>query len=62
MAMEEVECRCGKCEGILGHVVNLWTRIGRTYFCPVLPSSLRFDVVSRGSVRVGEPDTLVEQW
>ena len=60
--MEEVECRCGKCDGAIGQVVNLWTRIGRTYFCPVLPSSVGFDVVPRGDVRVGETGTLVEKW
>jgi len=62
MAMEQVECRCAKCEGILGQVVNLWTRIGRTYCCPVLPSPSGFDVLPQGNVRVGETGTLVEQW
>ncbi|KAK1757724.1 hypothetical protein QBC47DRAFT_164319 [Echria macrotheca] len=57
--MELVYCNCKKCESTIGLFVNLWTRIGKSYYSPIVDAEgplIRPD----GEVRAGETGTLVE--
>ncbi|AEO65401.1 uncharacterized protein THITE_56406, partial [Thermothielavioides terrestris NRRL 8126] len=59
--METAFCECRKCDAPIGRFANLWTQIGKSYFSPVVEPEDDLAVQCQGSVRVGEPDTLVEE-
>lgn len=60
--MESVYCNCRKCDSTVGLFVNLWTRIGKSYFSPVVDPGNDVAVRPEGAIRVGEPGTLVDEW
>ncbi|KAK8874074.1 hypothetical protein PGQ11_004588 [Apiospora arundinis] len=59
--MDLVILSCKTCEAALGTSVNAWLQIGKTYVSPILSLAQDLDVVASGSVRTGEPTTLVAQ-
>lgn len=61
--MERIVCQCKKCGARLGEFVNLWTRIGKAYFSPVVSGPRdTWNLESHGEEREGEQSTLVEKW
>ncbi len=62
LTMETVFCECKKCDAQIGRFVNLWTRIGKSYFSPVVEPEDDLAVQCQGAVRIGERGTLVEEW
>jgi hypothetical protein len=61
-AMERVICRCNSCRDSLATLVNLWTRIGKTYISPIIRPTAGLNAEFYGQVREGEAATLVERW
>ncbi|KAJ4290179.1 hypothetical protein N0V88_006688 [Collariella sp. IMI 366227] len=60
--METVFCECKKCDAPIGRFANLWTQIGKGYFSPVVEPEDDLAVKCKGTVRIGERNTLVEEW
>ena len=60
--MEQVTCSCTKCGRDLGEFANIWTQIGKSYVSPVGGDDGNAKVENRGSVRVGDKETLVGDW
>jgi len=60
--MESVYGNCKKCDDTIGLFVNLWTRIGKSYFSPIVDPGNDVAVRLDGEIRVGERGTLVDEW
>ncbi|KAK5654769.1 hypothetical protein OQA88_6805 [Cercophora sp. LCS_1] len=59
--MESVYCNCKKCDTTIGLFINLWTRIGKSYYSPIVDPDGELAVRPDGDTRIGETDTLVEE-
>lgn len=60
--MEIVHCVCKACDADLGDFANLWTRVGTSYFSPIVDPGAQVGIAARGAPRVGDQGTLIEGW
>lgn len=60
--MESVYCNCKQCDATIGLFINLWTRVGKSYYSPIVDTSGDLAVRPDGDIREGEAGTLVAEW
>ncbi|KAI1103303.1 hypothetical protein F4804DRAFT_232789 [Jackrogersella minutella] len=60
--MERIVCSCVKCDQRLGEFINLWIKIGKNHISPIVDNQENLDVISIGTARLGEEQTLIENW
>jgi hypothetical protein len=60
--MVGVFANCKKCDWRIGSFLNLWTKIGKSYISPIVKRDQELNIISSGSVRSGEEQTLVDRW
>lgn len=60
--MDAVVATCKTCDCRLGSFMNLWTRIGKGYISPIIKIDQESGILSSGSVRSGQKQTLVDSW
>lgn len=60
--MERLTCKCAQCKANLGQFINLWTKVGKSYYSPIIDPAETRGISAKGQTRSGEQNTLVEGW